>query len=310
MSSTTSRTILASITVLLLLATPTALARDDGDSQPPEVTFQATELAPGLHVLIARGGFGGGNVGLLTGDDGVVMIDDSMPPFTGTLLDAVAGVAGGPPDFVINTHVHGDHLGGNPMVSEKGATIVAHDNVRQRLVDQGMPTGSGNQPAPPGSLPVLTFTDAVTFHLNGQPAHVFHVHHAHTDGDAVIHFPEADVIHMGDVFFHRVFPFIDVDNGGSVDGYVAAQKKVLELAGDETKIIPGHGPMADKAGLEASIAMLEDARAKIQALIDEGKSVDEILEADPLADHADLSWQFITMERMIRQVHRSLTASM
>lgn len=295
---------LKSLFVLLavLLFAPLAIAQGDG------VTFQSTELAPGIYMIEGVGGFGGGNIGVLTGDDGVVLVDDSFPPFTERLLKAVDEVAGGPVDFVVNTHVHGDHTGSNAVLGEKGAHIVAHDNVRHRLVTDGMPAGGGETvEAPPEALPVLTFADAVTFHLNGQESYVFHVSAAHTDGDAIIHFQGADVIHMGDVFFHKVFPFIDIDSGGSVDGYIAAQEKVLAMIGDNTKIIPGHGPLAARADLEASIAMLKDARAKIGAMMKDGKSVEEILEASPLADYESQSWSFITTERMVRQVHRGLS---
>lgn len=289
---------------VLLVSTP-VLAQD---AAAPEVTFKSTELAPGLYMLEGVGGFGGGNVGLLTGDDGVVLVDDSFPPHTQTLLGAVAQVVSEPIDFVINTHVHGDHAGGNAILSGKGATLVAHDNVRARLVANGTPTPEGNVPAPKAMLPVLTFNDALTFHLNGQESHVFHVAQAHTDGDAVIHFRTANVIHAGDVFFNGIFPFIDLDNGGSVDGYIAAQKKILELAGADGKIIPGHGPLATPADLRASIDMLETAKKNIGALLAEGKSLDDIIAANPLADFASQDWQFITTERMIRQVHRDLTS--
>lgn len=274
----------------------------------PEVTFQAVEVAPGIYMLEGVGGFGGGNVGLLTGEDGVVLVDDSFPPHTEQLLAAIAQVVSDPVDFVINTHVHGDHLGGNPTLGGMGATLVAHDNVRARLVKDGMPIPDGAVPASPEMLPVLTFEDAVTFHLNGQEAHVFHVANAHTDGDAVIHFRTAGLIHAGDVFFNGLFPFIDLDNGGSVDGYIAGQKRILELAGDSAKIIPGHGPLATPADLKASIAMLETAKERIAAQIAAGKSIEEILAARPLEEFEAQSWQFITTERMIRQVHRDLAS--
>lgn len=292
--------------LLLILATGLPAFGQEAPRQP-DVTFEATELAPGLHMIEGVGGFGGGNVGLLSGEDGVILVDDSMPPLTARLLAAVDRVAGAPVDFVLNTHVHGDHTGGNQLVGEKGAVIVAHDNVRARLVEDGMPMGGGEpQPVPPEALPVLTFGDAVTFHLNGQETHVFHVHHAHTDGDSVIHFRGADVIHAGDVFFNRLFPFIDLDTGGSVDGYIAAQVAILELAGPETKIIPGHGPLADRDDLAASVAMLKEVRSRMQGLIDEGKTVEEALEANPVEGFEEWDWQFITSERMVRQMYRGL----
>lgn len=275
--------------------------------QQPEVTFEATELAPGLYMIEGVGGFGGGNIGLLTGEDGVVLIDDSFPPFTEDLLAAVQEVAKAPVDLVFNTHVHGDHLGGNAILGGRGAVLVAHDNVRHRLVTEGIPMGGqGHMPAPPEALPVVTFGDAMTVHLNGHQAHAFHVEAAHTDGDAVIHFREADVIHAGDTFFHKVFPFIDLDSGGSIDGFIAAQERILAMAGDATQIIPGHGPLATRDDLAAAVTMLKTVRDRIQALIDDGKTVEEALEANPVAGYAEQSWDFITSERMVRQVYRGL----
>ena len=292
----------AMLSIFFLLAGPLV-----AQEEAPEISFKATELVPGLYMLEGVGGFAGGNVGLLTGEDGVVMVDDSFPPHTDKLVAAVAEVVKAPVDFVINTHVHGDHLGGNVTLEGQGATIVAHDNVRGRLIKNGMPTPNGTEPAPGEMLPVLTFADAVTFHLNGQESYVFHVADAHTDGDSIIHFKNADVIHMGDCFFNGLFPFIDVDNGGSIDGYIAAQEKVLAIAGEGTKIIPGHGPLATRGDLEGSVKMLKSARASIGGMIKDGKTVEQILEAKPLADFEAMSWQFIPTERMIRQVHRSLS---
>lgn len=291
--------------LLIALAIAGPLVAQDTEEEP-EITFQATEVAPGLYMIEGVGGFGGGNVGLLTGEDGVVLIDDSMPPLTDRLLAAVEEVVREPVDFVINTHVHGDHVGGNATLGEAGAWIVAHENVRKRLEEKGPSADDESAPAPPEALPVITFADAVTFHLNGQETHVFHATHAHTDGDAVIHFSDANVIHAGDVLFNRQFPFIDLDTGGSVDGYIAAQERILEVADADTKIIPGHGSLASVADLEASITMLKDARSRIAALIEAGRSVDEVVAADPLADYEEWSWGFITTERMTRQVYGDL----
>ena len=159
-----------------------------------------------------------------------------------------------------------------------------------------------------GALPELTFTDAVTFHLNGHTANVFHVANAHTDGDAVIHFPEVNIIHAGDAMFNSMFPFIDLDSGGSLNGFIAAQKKIIALADDETKIIPGHGALANKADLRAAIDMLEDAQARVKALVDAGKSKQEVIAANPLATYADVwTWDFISADSMTETIYRSLT---
>jgi glyoxylase-like metal-dependent hydrolase (beta-lactamase superfamily II) len=274
--------------------------------QVAEISFKSTELAPGLYMLEGQGGFAGGNLGLLTGEDGTVLIDDGIEPLAPEMLAAVNELAGVPVDFVINTHVHGDHTGGNAALHAEGATIIGHDNIRKRLLD-GSATESG-EPAPAEALPQVTFSDAVTFHLNGHEAFVFHVEHAHTDGDAVIRFREANVIHAGDVFFNGMFPFIDLDSGGSVDGYIRAQEGILSHAGPDTRIIPGHGPLADRDDLQAAHDMLVDARARVKALVDDGKSLDEVLAAGPLSRYdAEWSWQFITTEFMTRTLYRGLT---
>jgi glyoxylase-like metal-dependent hydrolase (beta-lactamase superfamily II) len=277
-------------------------------AQESGITFKSTELAPGLYMLEGEGGFAGGNLGLMTGEDGVVLIDDGLPPLTDKLLAAIGKLSDDPVEFVVNTHVHGDHIGANEVLTQKGATIVAHDNLRRRLVTDGMRTVAGDVPAPEDALPVVTFSDAVTFHLNGREAYVFHVDKAHTDGDAVIHFRDDNVIHAGDAVFNGLFPFIDLDSGGSVSGFIAAQHRILAMADDETKIIPGHGPLADKDDLQAAVAMLEDAYDRVRLLVEAGKSKEEILAANPLAKyHDDWNWGFITTEVMTETLVRALT---
>lgn len=268
-------------------------------AQEGDVSWKSTELAPGLYMLEGQGGFAGGNLGLITGDDGVVLIDDGLEPLVAITVAAIESLTGDPVDFVINTHAHGDHTGANEVLHGKGATVVAHDNLRRQMVKDGSKRAA---------LPELTFADAVTFHLNGHTAYVFHVANAHTDGDAVIHFPEVNIIHTGDAMFNKLFPFIDLDSGGSVSGYIAAQKKIIAIADDETKIIPGHGVLANKADLQAAVDMLEDAQARVRALVDAGKSQEEVIAENPLADYEDdWTWEFITAERMTATIYRSLT---
>lgn len=268
-------------------------------AQEGDISFKSTELAPGLYMLEGQGGFAGGNLGLITGDDGVVLIDDGLEPLVAVTVAAIESLTGDPVNFVINTHAHADHTGANELLRGKGAAVVGHDNVRRQMIKDG-----SNRAA----LPELTFTDAVTFHLNGYNARVFHVANAHTDGDSVIHFPEVNVIHAGDTLFNKLFPFIDIDSGGSVDGYIAAQKKLLSMADDKTKIIPGHGELANKADLQAAVDMLEDAKARVKALVDAGKSQEEVIAENPLAPYHDAwNWDFITTERMTETLYRSLT---
>ena len=281
--------------LLLIALAPLSFA------QGPDAKFKSAEVSPGIYMIDGVEGFVGGNVTLLVGEQSVVMIDDVLVSTIAALAETAAGIAGRPVDFVINTHVHGDHTGGNEMISGTGAIIVAHDNVRKRMLpDTDLNTGSG-------ALPVITFSDQVTFNVNGQEAFVFHIEHAHTDGDAAILFREANVIATGDVMFHKIFPFIDLDSGGTVVGYIAGQQEIISMANDATIIIPGHGPLANKADLVADRAMLIDALAQVQGLVEKGLSEDEILAANPLAAYQHYSWSFITTERMTKTIIRSLT---
>lgn len=277
-------------------------------AQEAQISFAPSEVVPGIHMLQGQGGFAGGNLGLLTGSDGVVLIDDGLEPLSEMTLAAVSDVSDRPVDFVINTHLHGDHVGGNAAFVDAGATVIGHDNVRRRMADQAAADSAGGGASSAASLPQITFDKAMTFHLNGHEAFVFHVASAHTDGDSVIFFRDADVIHTGDVMFNGMFPFIDLDSGGSLDGYLAAQKDILSLAGAKTRIIPGHGPLASKADLQAAHDMLRDARDRIKKLVDGGRTLDQILAANPLASYHDKwNWEFITTERMTRTIHRALT---
>jgi len=267
-------------------------------------SFDSTEVAPGIYMLVgSEGKFGGGNISVLVGDEHVVLIDDAMVPTAQPVLDAVKNLAGRGPDFVINTHVHGDHVGGNALLQDDGSYVVAHDNIRKRLLVKSDDAGGD------GGLPLITFSKSVTFHVNGHEAHVFHVHHAHTDGDGVIHFRDDNVIHASDVMFHKLFPYIDLDNGGSVDGFIEAQKQMIAMADDDTVIIPGHGELASKADLEQDLAVLIDSKKRVKALVDAGKSQEEVLAENPLADYHDqYNWSFITTEKMTSTLYRALTS--
>jgi glyoxylase-like metal-dependent hydrolase (beta-lactamase superfamily II) len=278
------------------------LAATLANAQDAPLRFKSTEVVPGIYMLEGDGGFAGGNIGLLVGDERIVLVDDGLEPLAPVLIDAATKVAGRPIDFVINTHVHGDHVGGNAALAAEGATIVAHDNIRSRLI--------ADAEFGPEALPVMTFSDAITFHVNDHEAFVFHIEAAHTDGDAVIHYRNVNVIQTGDIMFNHLFPFIDLDNGGTVDGYIAGQQRILAMADDETIIIPGHGPLATKAELERDLDVLIDCKARVKALVDQGKSESEVHAANPLAVyHEGWNWGFITTERMTNTLYRDLTAS-
>ncbi len=288
----------SAISLLVLCLAAAASAQDLATS------FDSDEIAPGIHVLYgADGKFGGGNMALITGEDQIVLVDDSMAPIAPALIEATTGIAGRPVDFVINTHVHGDHAGGNAALAETGTIVVAHHNIRKRLLIY--PAQAGGE----GGLPVITFGHDISFHVNGLEAHIKHIGPAHTDGDGIVIFKELDIIHTGDLWFHDMFPFIDPGNGGNVNGYIAAQQQILGMAGDDTKIIPGHGMVSNKAELKRDNEMLVDALARVKALKDEGMSEDEVVAANPLADYHDsYDWVFITTERMTRTLYNGLTA--
>ena len=232
------------------------------------------------------------------------MIDDVLESTAPALVELAEQIAGRPIDFVINTHAHGDHVGGNVYVTEKGALVVSHDQLRARM-ESNPELNTG-----PGALPVITFSDRMTFHVNGEQAIAIHIPNAHTDGDAIIHFRDANVIAAGDLSFRGLFPFIDLDSGGSVAGYIAGMKQLIDMADGNTRFLTGHGPVATRADLQKDLAMLEDARARVKNLLDQGRSEEEILAANPLADYHDqYSWFFITTERMTKTLIRSLTGT-
>ena len=276
-------------------------------STPPMEEIQVTvdQVSGPVYMLTGRGG----NLGLCIGEDGVFLIDDQYAPMTPAIRQAVAQLTDKPVRFVLNTHWHSDHTGGNENFGELGAVIVAHDNVRVRLSsDQVMPFMGREVPAsPPGALPVVTFNDTVNFHMNGNTIRAFHAAAAHTDGDAIVHFDEANVVHMGDIFWNGFYPFIDSHSGGSIRGTVAAVDTALLSVDEDTAVIPGHGPLGDRARLIAYRDMLQGIADRIQALLDAGKTLEETQAAEPTADW-DAEWGggFIKPEAFVRMVYEDL----
>ncbi|MGI9265513.1 MAG: MBL fold metallo-hydrolase, partial [Gammaproteobacteria bacterium] len=272
-----------------------------------EVTISGQLLRDSVWMITGRGG----NIGLSVGDDGVYMIDDQYAPLSEPIRQAVAQITDQPIKFIINTHRHGDHVGGNEYFKGRGALIVAHDNVRARLsVDQESDLFGRQIPASPESvLPVVTYTDALTFHLNGDTIRAFHVAHAHTDGDSVIHFQNANVVHMGDVYFSVQYPFIDAANGGSIRGMIAAVDVALAMMNDETIVIPGHGPVAtNRSELRVYRDMLAGVAESVQGHIDAGETLDEALAAKPTSEW-DEEWGngFIKPDVMAKVVYEDLS---
>lgn len=289
------------LAILLLLAVPGSAQQADFS----KVEIKVETLAPGVAVLFGSGG----NIGLSYGKDGNVLVDDQYAPLTDKIVAAVKGVDPDPVKFVINTHWHRDHSGGNENLGKAGAVIVAHDNVRRRMsVDQFSKLFGATPASPKAALPVVTFGEGVTLHLNGDELQVIHVRNAHTDGDSLIYWRKAKVLHMGDVFFHKMsLPFIDLESGGSIDGEIAAVRKALEIAAPDAKIVPGHGPVATRAELEAYLAMLVDVRGKVAAAIAAGKTL-QAIKADNPAKPFEIPKGFISADAFVETIFTSLSA--
>jgi glyoxylase-like metal-dependent hydrolase (beta-lactamase superfamily II) len=277
------------------LAAPAAAQEDFS-----KVEVKAENLAPGVSVLFGAGG----NIGVSHGEDGTVLIDDQFALLTPKIQAAVAALGASPVKFLINTHWHGDHSGGNENFGKAGAVIMAHDNVRVRMAtDQKTPFGEVKA-SPKVALPVITYAEGLKLHLNGEEVRVISVPPAHTDGDSVVHWTKSNVIHMGDLFFHKMsYPFVDRSSGGDVRGVIAAADKVLAMANDQTKIIPGHGAVASKADLQAYRDMLVAIVGKIEAAVKAGKSLEEVKAMKPADGFGVNPSGFITADRFVEMVY-------
>ena len=270
--------------------------------------IQTDQLADGLFMLTLIGA-GAGNIALSTGPDGSVLVDTQFAPLNAKILAAVRAAGGGDVKYVINTHWHNDHSGGNEPLGKAGAVIIAHDNVLVRMsAEQFMAAFNQTVPASPAvARPVVTFPSRTTFHLNGNVVNVVHLDNAHTDGDSIVHFTNANVIHTGDTYMKDVYPFIDVGSMGSIDGFIRSSEAVLARSDASTKIIPGHGALANKSDMQRFHDMLVKVRGNIQTLIDQGKTEDEVVAAKPTAEF-DGAWGqgFMMPEQFTRFAYQSL----
>ncbi len=276
--------------------------------QEADVRIKTVRVADGVYMLVGQGG----NIGLSVGGDGAFLIDDQFAPLTGKILSAVAELTDRPVRFVVNTHWHGDHTGGNENLGEAGVIIVAHENVRQRLSTEQFIEAFNHRvsASPESALPVITFTDSLTFHWNDDDLRIIHVEPAHTDGDSFIHFRKANVIHAGDLFFSESYPFIDVSTGGSLGGMIKAADRILRETNDRTRIIPGHGSLSDVKGLRAYRSMLAAVHERVGKLVQERKSRDDVIAAKPTREF-DAEWGggFLPPDRWVGIVYDGMVRS-
>lgn len=271
-----------SVTAFCTLLSVAAPAQETQD-----VKITAEKIGGNVYMLTGRGG----NIGLSVGEDGALLIDDQFAPLADKIRKAVLDITDQPIRFLINTHWHGDHTGGNENFGKGGSIIVAHENVRKRLRSEQFleAFNSRNPPQPRAALPVVTFEDSVTLHWNDDEIRVLHVKPAHTDGDSVIYFQNSNVVHMGDLYFNGMYPFIDTSTGGNLAGMIAGVERVLALVKDDTKFIPGHGSASGIAEVRKYLEMLKKANAKIGELVKSGKSRDEVIAAKP-TESLDADW--------------------
>jgi cyclase len=290
---------ICTLACLSLLFAPLLAAQDK------PVEYIPTQLSDTVTMVKGQGG----NIAVSAGTDGVFIIDDQLKPLTDQLLAAVRKIDDRPIRFVINTHYHGDHVGGNETLGKAGSVIIAHDNIRRRMsTDQFNHFFNDTTPAYPAeSLPVVTFNDRVSLHLNGESVAVHHVPRGHTDGDSIVHFPVSNVLHMGDIFFKGLYPYIDLDGGGTIQGMIGAVELALSLADEQTKIIPGHGTLSNRAELQDYRDFLSKARDNVQALVDQGLGLEQAIAAQPTAQWDDtLGGVWIKPEQFVTFIYNSL----
>lgn len=261
------------------------------------VKIETEKLTSNIYMLTGRGG----NIGLSIGHDGVLIIDSQFAPLTPKIIDAIKAISDKPISFLANTHHHGDHTGGNENLAKKDALIIAHDNVHKRI--------SENKKRSKEALPIITFNDKLNLYINGEQVLMFHTDNAHTDGDALVYFTESNVLHTGDTYFNGRYPYIDLNSNGSISGYINAVETGLMLVDEDTKIIPGHGNLSNKAEYQSFLNMLRSLKSKVYDEIENGKSEDEVAKNKNITkmyDDQDYDCCFISSEKMRRTLYKSL----
>ncbi len=293
-----------SVVVGLLLLSCLAAAQDEDLSK---VQIKVTKVSGNVYMLEGAGG----NIGASVGEDGIVIVDDQFAPLADKIKAALKGITDKPVRFVINTHFHDDHSGGN-AIFQQTAPIIAQDNVRKRLQEGSMMGNYGGvqreaKPQPKEALPIITFEHDVTVHLNGEDIRALHFPSGHTDGDSVIFFPKSNVVHMGDDFVTYGFPFIDLAAGGSVKGMIAALDQISSELPPDVKVIPGHGPISNLDDVRRFTTMLKDTKTVVEKGIHQGKSIDQLKQENVLAPWQKWSGDFITTEQWLVTLYNDLT---
>jgi cyclase len=268
-----------------------------------KVEIKTTKISNNFYTLDGQGG----TIGVLVGADGTFMVDSQFAPLSQKIAAAIHQISDRPIRFMVNTHVHGDHTGGNENFAKMGVTIFSRDELRYRLAHPSPgANGAPGTPAPAVALPVVTYEGPVTIHMDGEEVQLIPIHRAHTDGDTLVHFVNNDVLMTGDYFRSIQFPNIDRTNGGSLDGMIEGLGITIGMAGPKTKIIPGHGPMVDRAAVIAHRDMILAIRDKVNALVQQGKTVEEVLAAKPTSDYDNIPNASTTSERFVRQLYAEL----
>lgn len=288
----------------ILLTCGLAAAQDQDFSK---VEIQLTRVAGNIYMLQGAGG----NIGASVGEDGIVVVDDQYAPLAEKIRAALKGITDKPVRFVINTHYHEDHTGGNALF-QKDAPIIAHDNVRKRLEEGSSPGNMGsikfpNKPQPKEALPIISFDHDVTLHLNGEDIRALHYPHGHTDGDSIIFFPKSNVVHMGDDFVRYGFPFIDLNGGGSVEGMIAALEEIIPKLPADVKVIPGHGAVSNLDDVRQYVSMLKQTRAAVEAGVKQGKTLDQLQQEKVLEKWSKWSGKFISADTFTETLYNDLT---
>jgi cyclase len=284
--------------VVMLLLCATVLGQQDFSG----VQIKVTKVAGTVYMLEGSGG----NIGVSVGEDGIVIVDDQFAPLAPKIKEALKSITDKPLKFVLNTHFHADHTGGNVQFG-RDATIIAHENVRLRLEKGSTVAGTKVEPAPKEALPVITFNDRATVHLNGEDIRALHLPNGHTDGDSVIFFTQSNVVHMGDDFVTYGFPFVDVASGGSVGGMITGLERVLDMVPADVKIIPGHGPLSTPAEVRKFLDMLKETRALVAHAAQQGETLDQMKKERLLAKYDDLSKGFIKTDAWIELLYAEVT---